>query len=319
MPFFKDLGGSSDKILGGPGGHEAYVTDKSFTVKTAANNGTKFTFDKTIGNDGKTSATAKAEFKHSSGVNFKKIQIGTDGKVAFEAEVAEAAKNTKIFVKIGTLKSAVNSIKDGKSECGALGFKFDNKDMAADGSVDILAMDAPLIKMSFAMKVPGVDGLTVGADAAYATSMDTWGPATPGAKDGMKGLQAKGATKPIDIIKAVAASYAGSDFDVTAVVAPAKKTLDVKYHQKLSGTTSVGAKVGIFDKGAVFTPTVTFGGSYALDKDTTVFTKVESSSSSVSLAFTQAINSSVSLTCATSVGVVDMNSSSFGASLEFSN
>jgi hypothetical protein len=40
MPFFKDLGGSSDKILGGPGGHEAYVTDKSFTVKTAANNGT---------------------------------------------------------------------------------------------------------------------------------------------------------------------------------------------------------------------------------------------------------------------------------------
>jgi len=117
MPFFKDLGGSSDKILGCPGGHEAYVTDKSFTVKTAAANGTKFTFDKTIGNDGKTSATAKAEFKHSSGVNFKKIQIGTDGKVAFEAEVAEAAKNTKLFVKIGTLKAAVNSIKDGKSEC----------------------------------------------------------------------------------------------------------------------------------------------------------------------------------------------------------
>lgn len=318
MPFFKDLGGAAEKILGGPGGHEAYKTDKSFAVKTTANNGTKFTFEKTINNDGSTEATAKTEFKHSSGVNFKKIQIGTNGKTNFEAELAEAAKNTKLFVKIATLKEACNS-KDGKkSECGALGFKFDNKDIAVESSVDILANDAPLIKASFAMGVPGVDGLTVGADAAFATSLDTWGP-SPAGTDGKAGLQVNGATKPIDIVKSVALSYAGSDFDVTAVAAPAKKTLDLKYHQKLCSSTSVGAKVGVFGKGAKFEPSVTFGGSYALDKDTTVFSKIDSGESSVSLAFTQALNSNVTLTCATAVSVVNMNSSSFGAALEFSN
>jgi len=319
MPFFKDLGGASDKILGGPGGHEAYKTDKSFVVKTKACNGTKFTFDKTINNDGSTKGSAKTEFKHSSGVNFKKIQIATNGKVNFEAELAEAAKNTKLYVKIATLKDAVNTAK--ASECGALGFKFDNKDVAVDASVDILANDAPLIKASFAAAVPGVVGLSVGADAAYATSLDVWGKKNPLAAAGKSGLQFHGPTNPIDIIKAVAVSYAGSDFDVTAVTAPAKKTLCLKYHQKLSDSTSVGAKVGVFAADAKFQPSVTFGGSYALDKDTTVFSKIDSGKSNVSLAFTQALNSSVSLTCATAFSASPNNASSpsFGASLQFSN
>jgi hypothetical protein len=325
MPFFKDLGGASDKLLGGPGGHEAYVDTQHVTVKAKAANGTNFTFDKDI-NDGAVSATAKVDFKHSSGVNFKKIQVGTNGKVNVEAEVAEAMKNTKLYVKIGTLKEAVNSIsadgKTKKSECGALGFKFDNKDVAADASVDILAMDAPLLKFSAAFGVPGVDGLTAGFDAQYATSLDTWGTETKsrGATlEGAKGLQMEGPTCPAKIVKGVALNYSGSDFDVTASSCPAKKSLDVKYHQKLSGTTAFGAKIEMLPFAKKFEPKITLGGSYAYDNDTNVYAKMDASSKTVHLAFEQAINSSVKLTCATAIAADTMNSSGFGASIEFSN
>lgn len=340
MPFFKDLGSKADKLLGGRGGHESYIDTKDLTIKTKAANGTKFTFDKTIG-ETSAAASAKAEFKHSSGVNFKKISISTAGKCGLEAELAEAMPNTKMYVKIATLKDAVNSfgkfkdgdkLPEGKSvgdfnckkaneENGALGFKFDNKDVAVDASVDILAMDAPVIKMSMAMGVPGVDGLTVGADAVYKTSLDNAGGATTayGGKDGKKGMQMCGPTNPAEIVKAVAATYNGGDFDITAKFAPKSKALDFSYHHGISADTALAATVGIKADNKPIAPKIVFGGSYNVDKDTTVYAKIASDNAEVSLAFTQALSSSVSLTCATAVSAQDMSAGKFGMGLEFTN
>merc|ERR1712072_1077608 len=96
-------------------------------------------------------------------------------------------------------------------------------------------------------------------------------------------------------------------------------TLDIKYHQVLASECEVSATVGLnlADKSAK--PKLEVGGSYQLEKDTTVYGKFDSGSNEVALAVSQALNSSVQLNMATAISMSDMKSQKFGFGVEFSN
>lgn len=321
MPFFKDIGKAAGDLLG----DDHFFFNKKVKVETKASNGSKFTFNKDMSDGG--SSDGAVAYKHSSGINLKKLQVTNGGKVNVEAEVAEAVcKGSKLYMKITTLPEACNKYVKKKlvQETGTLGLKYDDKTYAVDASVNVLCADAPALAASVVATGLGMDGLSVGADMSYKTSLDTLGEGNPsaGGKLGSaaKGLQVDGATPMSKIPYKLNVQYAvPKDFSLAAVFTGQKNTLDIKYHQVLASECEVAATVGLNLADKAAKPTLQVGGSYQLDKDTTVYGKFSSCSNEVALAVSQALNANVQLNMATAISMSDMKSQKFGCGLEFSN
>lgn len=334
MPFFGDLGKLAESLLETGRDNDHFFDSTKVALKTKASNGASFEVNKEIPADKSAGdADGKVSYKHSSGINLKELKMDSKGVTSVKTEVAGVVDNTKFNMAVKTRPGGNSTKKPGKKahkfneETGSLGFKYDDKTVAADVSVDFLCGDAPMVKGNVVAAVPGVDGAHVGFDMSFRTSLDTWGDraAGGGALKGAKGLQIDGANTMTDFPWKVAAQYALSDMQLAAVYSSTpldgKKDLAVKYHQVLASDCNVGVQMNLdLAKKEGPAPTFFLGGSYNLDPDTTVFGKLSSAADSkFSLGVEQQLNSKVKLNMATAVSAADLSNHEFGFGIEFSN
>lgn len=313
MPFFGDLGKLAETLLDTGRDSNIFFDSTKVCLKTKASNGAAFEFNKEIGAGGAGDADGKVSYKHSSGINMKEVKMDTDGVTSVKAELKGAVDNTTLNMAIKQNPQRGQRDAKGKmtEDSGSLGFKYDDKTVAADCSFDFLAADAPLIKANVVSAVPGVDGAHVGFDMQFKTALDTM----PGS------LKDKGAHSLTTFPWKVAAQYALSDMQLAAIYDNGKKAGTIKYQQVLASDCAVGAQVdlpGLFGKDTV-KPTFTLGGSYNLDPDTTVYGRLESKKSELSLGVAQQLNSKVAVNMSTAVNAADMSNHKFGFGIELSN
>jgi voltage-dependent anion channel protein 2 len=278
---YKDINKSSNDLLG-----DDYTSKKSLKVKTKTSNGTTFTTEGSLGGIAKLSA----KFMHSSGIEFKKLSISTDGRVNLDTKLADTGIDGVSF----TVK-AEDGKEGSKNPCqkGVVGFSYKMDNFNMDADVDIV--NGPVINTSALINY---EGFLLGGSVKFNSNYH-------GDKEG---------DSSVDDYNA-ALGYKTKDF---AVVGQANKKCtkyNVSYFQQVDSNTSATANVS-HGKDTV----VTVGGSYSLDADTTVKAKVDSNAL-VSLAYVQQVQPSVKLTCAATVNANNFaaDSHTFGLGLEFSN
>lgn len=340
MPsLFGNVGSTADDLIDADN-KKHFAFTKRVKLCTSATNGMKMEFNKTIKSDGKVDGDATMKYKHSSGINIKKAKATSGGKMALEGELANAFDNTKLYMKIGTLPSATNAWSKAemerdastggyKEEKGEIGFEFVNKDIAAHMGVNFLCGDAPMLTASAMMDVPGVDNLSIGGDLAYRTALDTWGDATGSGGDAKigesaaKGLQLKGPSTVGSFPFQVGALYeVKNDFALSAVLNCQDRAdtpkINVKFSQVLNSDTNVAATLDTDTTMAA--PEITLGGSYSVDKDTTLYTSMAfKADTTINFALKQKISGNVGLDLSGALDPVKMDSTKFGLGLNISN
>lgn len=127
-----------DKKVDGLLGKKAFSTsEKSFTMSSKTNNGMALKATTSM-KGGSTTCKLNSKFKHSSGVNFSKIDIVSDGSVKVEANCASGVDNVNITsaFTMGTAKWLAGKK---NSEKAAIGFEFAQGDLSASADFDFLA------------------------------------------------------------------------------------------------------------------------------------------------------------------------------------
>jgi len=284
---------------------------------------------------------ATMKYLHSSGINIKKVKVASSGKMALEGELANAFENTKLTMKINTVRGAVNSwsskemARDAstggyKGEKGELGLEFANKDIAATFAADFLTGDGPNLSASINVDVPGIDNLSIGGDVAFRTAVDRWGKATGTGGEGVtlegdkRGLQIRGPNDLRNFPFRIGAQYeVKNDISLSACLNfqdRAAPQVNVKVSQVLNSDTNVGATINMAMEEP--SPEITVAGSYALDKDTNLHTSFNYGSKGsgiINLGLKQKLSDSVGLDFSGSLDAIKMDSTKFGIGINISN
>ena len=220
---YSDMDKNIDKILG----KKAFSTnEKSFTMSTKTNNGVALKATTSI--KGSTTTKLNCKFNHSSGVNFSKIDVVSDGKVAIEANCKSGIDGCDITSEftMGTAKWLAASKKN--TEKAKIGFDYSAGDLTSSFGFDFLAKSGDSDVVCFTPELCyTMDNLQFGADATVNF------PSPFGGEGGATALTNY----------SVGFGYKTGDFDFVANVAQPGKdnTLSASFFNKANSTTKWGA------------------------------------------------------------------------------
>lgn len=277
-PMYKDHGKKACDLL-----NDDYNFDRKLKVETKTGNGVTFTTEGAMKGEGKSIlAKLSAKFKHSSGINVKKLQLTTAGRLIGEFDMQQ--DDIKFIIK------AEDGNKGGKSK-SVIGAQYQTDAVAVSAEVD--AASGPAINATAAF---GFDSFVVGGMVKYNTQFDD-----------------KANSPSLDDYNA-SLNYNGGDASVTLKTANKLDKLMLGVHHNISRDVQV-ASAFTYGRGDA-KKSLTVGGQYALDSDTTLQGKINNDGI-VSFNYIQQVKPNVKLAASAQVDAknFDGDSHKLGLSL----
>jgi voltage-dependent anion channel protein 2 len=276
--LFKDIGKTAKDTLS-----DDYDFDRKLKIKTKTSNNVTFTTEGTMGQSKAILAKLSAGFSHSSGINVKKLQVTTHGRLIGEAAV-KPIKGLNL-----TFKAEDGSIRNTAGvkyrPVGKVGAEYTINNMASTAEVDF-ANNAVNATACF-----GYENFTVGLQGALNIERSALSD------------------------RNVGISYAGKDFSASVVSKKSLSSVMASFdHKPSTGSFIYAAQLEHDIKSQSHALTV--GGRYKPDSETTFCGKVNSDGL-VSLAFIQKVRPFVSLTTSALIDVknIEGDSHKFGLGL----
>jgi voltage-dependent anion channel protein 2 len=278
---FKDYGKKAGDVLG----DDYYQYDRTLEVKVKTSNGVSFTVEGSIDNKDSISASAKAGFKPVDGINVKKFQLTTCGKIVGEASLTDVAEGLTFTVK-------AEEGHDPQKNKGNLCIDYATGAFTTNFDIDVI--NGPSVTSYGSV---GYESFTFGGMAKYNTGIDPG--QTAGVNDFSAGVQ-----------------YDGGDFHASVVSAKKLSTAKANFYQK-KGDVLLGASLTTKLADAKSTK-MEVGGVWAKDSDTDVAAKIDSSGI-LSLGYNQSLSAGVTLGTSVQLNAAKFNgdSQNFGLSLSF--
>jgi len=217
--------------------------DRKFKLTTKSAAGVTFTTEGTL-KPKKLDGKLTAKWSPADGLLVDKLSISSEGRLAGEATLKNALKNTDLVCKV----------QDGAGEApaGELEVKYTHDMFTCDVGVDVV--NGPTISVSGSATV-GSTGLTFGGSLKLDTKLD----------------EANGAPE----LKDYSAALSYVQRDVTTVVSTKDKLKEVTVavYNDLSKETQLGVQCNFLSKGELKSMHV--GGIYQIDADTKLQAKVD--------------------------------------------
>lgn len=269
--------------------------DNKVELKTKAANGATFTTDAAILDDGTAAANAKVEYAHG---NFKvdKLSVGTDKKIVGEFSLKEAAPSTDVTFKFTEGSRASTAAND-----ATLGLVHTTGDVTF--TLDAELVNGPTFDASALFKY---EGFLVGATAQVNTNLGS---------DAEKDASAVSLADYGALV-----GYRTDDFTLAANATKALSHVDLSLHHKASSALTAGFIAGFDVAGGSKPFSVTFGGDYKVDSDTTV-SAVAASAGTVSVAYKQKLNDLATIKVSGQVDALNLGGDAhkFGLTLSLAN
>jgi voltage-dependent anion channel protein 2 len=289
-----------------------YNYDNKVELKQRASNGVTFTSDATIPAEGPAVANINVTGKHGN-FSVDKLTVGTEKKLIGEFTFAEAAPKTDVNFKFtdGTHASGVKS-------SATVGAVFPCPITGATWTVDAETLEGPNVDFTFLGKYKSfLYGGSLRVNSSFLP---------PLAADGGKGESKKDDKVPALVSLGPWGEVIGYQADDYTLFAQTKfnklscQTVDFGLTVKATPELTSGFLVSTSCKDAKANTSVLFGGSYAVDAATTVYSTVDDSAK-VSFAYKQKLNTLATVTVSSQVDALNLASDNhkFGLTLNIAN
>jgi len=273
--------------------NKGFDTNNSVKVSTKAPNGVTYNAQVNGKGSGRIAGKVGAKFNHSSGFNMKKLEIANNGTLTTEVSLTGAVDNTTFNLDV-CLQPLDLSGAGEKCEIGL--------DYAHDKARATLTV-SPLLPTSAALSlcVQAHDNILIGG--SYAGQLDeTW----------------------VHNADNAAISYTSAGSNVALTTSSFFNKFTLSAFRQHSADLAFAASVGL-DRSKPSSASVTVGGTYTIDANTSVRAKVNvpngtTDGATASFGFNQRLNNSVRLTAGSTVQLDptdDLFGASFAMGLEF--
>eukprot|EP00591_Stephanopyxis_turris_P000377 CAMPEP_0195525138 /NCGR_PEP_ID=MMETSP0794_2-20130614/25397_1 /TAXON_ID=515487 /ORGANISM="Stephanopyxis turris, Strain CCMP 815" /LENGTH=292 /DNA_ID=CAMNT_0040655515 /DNA_START=101 /DNA_END=979 /DNA_ORIENTATION=+ len=273
--------------------NKGFDSNNSVKVNTKASNGVGYSASISSKGNGKISGKVGAKFSHSSGFNVKKLEIANNGTLASDVTLTGAVDNVTFNLNVVMQPLALS----GAGEKCTVGLDYAHDKAKVTFAVSPLLPTAA----SISALVQATDNILVGG--SYSGELDdSWVH-----KSGNVGL-----------------GYSSGDSVVTLGSCSFFNKFHLNAFHQHSQDIAFAATVGL-DRSNISNASVTVGGTYSVDADTTVKAKVSvpkasTDGATAAFGFNQKLNSNVRLTAASTVNLDpqdDLFGASFALGLEF--
>lgn len=283
----KDLGKGAKDLL-----NKEYHGNRKLKVTTKTANGVTFTTDGKMAGNSSVLGSLSAKFKHSSGIRINKLAVNTHGRVNGEVFMDDVVDGATLNVKFEDGNAGQDAKGKDYGQSGSFGIDYADSSMTVGANFDVV--NGPTVDLNAVFSA--TDEILVGGNFKYNTGLDD----DSGAAD----IEDYG----------IALGYSGSDFSAVLNAGKMFKQMDLSVLHQVDGDTSVAVKAS-YNTGSQ-KKSLTLGGSWALDKDTTFQAKVDSNAN-LSFNYIQQINSSIKLGASVGLDAKDFaaDTHSFGLSL----
>ena len=215
---YSDIGKSASDFLG----KKAFTQDKVFTLKAKTSSGVSLKSETKLGKATK----LNAKFKQN-GINFSKIDIGSDGKVVIEADTPASFVDGLTLNSSFTMGTEKWSSSKGNSEEAKVGFEFKQDQFVLNHTMDFLGSNGDDDALSMESDLGfSMDNFLFGA------SVNSFLPSLLGGEGGKSGMADY----------SVKAAYKTGDFEFcTTIKNPGKSNdLSASFFHTVNSTTSWG-------------------------------------------------------------------------------
>lgn len=286
MPVkFKDISKSANDLLG-----KDFGSNSQLTVKAKASNGVTYTTKVQQKGERAVAGNVGASFKHSSGINVKKLEVSNNGKLASDIDLTGVVDNTTFS--LGVVILPLDLLGDDGREKVEVGVQYQHDKANVNLTVSPVAPTSAALDLS----VAAIDNVVVGA--SYKGQLDdTW--------------QHSDA--------AVGARYSAGNSTVALVGSNMLQNFTLTGHHQSNADLAFAASVKIARSNPK-QAAIAVGSSYKLDADTTVKGKLNvpngsTEGATAALSFKQKINNNVRLTASSNLDLDPNGNDLFGANL----
>jgi len=268
--------------------------DNKFELKTKASNGVSFGVDAKLTDKG-TVSTLTLSGKNSTGLSVEKLTVSSEKKIAGEFLLSDFAPNADLTFKFG----------DGSKTAGA----------------DTTATVGTVIKSSYGtytVDAEVITGPVLSFSGLYKYKEFLFG---AGAKYGLGFLGEDKKVKPGQLAdKSALVGYQDSEYTVYVQGTSGEKGEAVEFSLKhaASSALTAGFTSSLSLKDATKPFALTFGGSYKIDDNTTLF-GTTTAAAVVSLAYKQKVNPYATVTVSSQFDAAKLADQKFGLSLNLTN
>jgi len=289
MPaVFKDLAKKASDLL-----DRGFGQKNTVKVNTKAANGVKYKGEVKSGSNGKISGKVGASFSHSSGIAVKKLDIANNGTLDLEVRLTGAVDNTEFGLNALLLPL---KLPDGDEKCDIV---IDHSHDKARVQLLVSPVQPTAVKISGLFQV--TDEILAGGE--YAGHLgDSW----------------------VHDDDNVGLSYTSGKNVVSLASAKKFNNFNLKFFHQHDDDLALAAAVGL-NRVDPTKASLSLGGAYTIDKDTSVKAKLSvptanTKDATASFGFSQRLNSRVKLTAASTVDLDPQNDlfgATFNLGLEF--